>query len=246
MQSVGNPDGGVEFSDQMIAGVKADKALLPYGYTKCVDDQGDLLGLSLILADSNNRNRINLNLHGRPEDIANDCPGYIFPSPNVYKAAIFADETRVYGVKFLSVIGESDIGSLKGTPTVVTFGPTTLPIGFYGTYGEVGITSLGILTHDPACTAIMPPPEPEPEKKPEKVHWKPMAKKEEEESGGGSSVIAVAVIIPLIVIGGGVGAFLWWRRRKRKGELNNVAPPIDTKYEDEYDSECPPHMGVIR
>ena len=28
------------------------------------------------------------------------CPGYRFPSPYIQKAAIYADEGRVYGVRF--------------------------------------------------------------------------------------------------------------------------------------------------
>ena len=37
-------------------------------------------------------------------------------------------------------------------------------IGFYGTYTEDAITSLGFLVHDPACVPyVEPEPEPEPE-----------------------------------------------------------------------------------
>ena len=75
----------------------------------------------------------------------------MFPSPSIYKAAIYADKYRVYGIRLLSVVGVSDIGSLRGTPALEEFSPSELPIGFYGTYNEAGITSLGFLVHDPAC-----------------------------------------------------------------------------------------------
>jgi len=49
------------------------------------------------------------------------------------------------------------------------FSQTELPIGFYGTYNEAGITSLGFLVHDPACINTQAPvieeyKEPEPVK----------------------------------------------------------------------------------
>ena len=195
-----------------------------YGYEKCEDADGDLMGLSLIVSDTSNRNRINLNLNGRPEDLVDeDCSGYAFPSPRISKAAIYADANKVYGVKFLSIIGESDLGSLKGTPTVVEFGRLTIPIGFYGTYGPAGITSLGILSHDPACIAIIPPAPPTPE--PEPV----IEDKESVDDGdgdgedsGNAAAIAVGIIVPLILIAGGVAALLWWRKRKRRGEMGGV------------------------
>ena len=218
----------------MQAGISVDKSWILYGYEKCENSEGDLIGLSLILSSVDQKDRVSLDVIGRPEDLeGQDCPGYIFPSQRIYKAAIYADENRVYGVKFLSVISESTLGSTKGTPTLVDFGPKTIPVGFYGTYGPDGLTSLGFLSHDPACIAVMPPPEPEPE--PEVVNRRRRRRRKKEDSGGAG--IAVAIIIPLLLIGLGVAGYLWWRRRKR--ELGAV-----TQEEPEFipEEEDPPHM----
>ena len=86
--------------------------------------------------------------------VVENCNGYVFPSPYIYKAAIYADENRVYGIRFLSRIDATDIGGLRGTPVLENFSPTEVPIGFYGSYTDNGITSLGFLTHDPNCSLI--------------------------------------------------------------------------------------------
>ena len=53
------------------------------------------------------------------------CPGFRFPSAYVNKAAIYADEERVYGIRLLFVNGPSYFGSLsKGIPVLESFGPT--------------------------------------------------------------------------------------------------------------------------
>ena len=58
----------------------------------------------------------------------------------------------------------ADLGSLKGTPILTTFSSSEVLIGFYGTYTEELITSLGFLVHDPTCVPyVEPEPEPEPE-----------------------------------------------------------------------------------
>jgi len=153
----------------------------------------------------------------------------------VYKAAIYADENRVLGVRLLSVVGPTDIGSLRGTPVLYEFGPKTQPIGFYGTYTNAGITSLGFLTHDPDCIRFVPPvPEPEPEP----VIWVPVIPKvvivEEEEEGSSGAIIA-GILVPLLLIGAGVGGFFLWKKYKRgkqngSSSTSNVAPtaPADT------------------
>ena len=125
------------------------------------------------------------------------------------------------------MVGPSDIGSLRGTPVLFEFGPNELPIGFYGTYTDSGITSLGFLTHDPDCVRYVPPaPEPEPE--PE--IWVPEPEPDpivviEEETD--PTPIVLGILIPLILIGAGVAGFLLWRRRKRRqqsGDLGTIAP----------------------
>ena len=152
-----------------------------------------------------------------------DCPGYTFPSPRVYKAAIYADEVRIYGIRFLSVLGVSDIGNLRGTPILEEFGPNDVPIGFYGSYNDAGITSLGFLTHDPDCEAYFPPViEPEPE--PEPVIWVPEPEPEvvtAEDEGGSAAGIVLGILIPLILIAAALVGFLLWRRRKNR--LGGVA-----------------------
>lgn len=145
---------GTPFSDKAMVATRIDKELVIYGYTECSDVIGDLMSFTLILADSINQNRTKLKRAG--PDVGK-CPGFTFPSSRVYKAAIYADESRVYGIRLLSVIGVSDIGSLRGTPVLFEFGSSQLPIGFYGTYTDAGVTSLGFLTHDPNCVRYVPP-----------------------------------------------------------------------------------------
>ena len=92
-----------------------------YGYTECTDVIGDIMSFSLVLAKTDRTDRIKLDRAGpQPPGV---CPGYTFPSPFVYKAAIYADENRVYGIRFLSAKDATDIGSLRGTPILERFTP---------------------------------------------------------------------------------------------------------------------------
>lgn len=102
------------------------------------------------------------------EILKSSCPGYSFGTAFFEKAAIYADETKVYGIRLMSVLGPVDFGSVnnKGTTYLDEFSPGEKVIGFYGSYNDKEITSLGFLTHDPECIAI-PEPEPEPEVIPE-------------------------------------------------------------------------------
>ena len=92
-----------------------------YGYTECTDVIGDIMSFSLVLAKTDRTDRIKLDRAGpQPPGV---CPGYTFPSPFVYKAAIYADENRVYVIRFLSAKDATDIGSLRGTPILERFTP---------------------------------------------------------------------------------------------------------------------------
>ena len=52
------------------------------------------------------------------------CPGHKFQTHYLQKAAIFADEDRVYGMRMLSALGVVDIGSVnKGTTYLDEFSP---------------------------------------------------------------------------------------------------------------------------
>lgn len=136
------------FSDEDELAI-VDRSQRLYGYIECTDVIGDLLSFTIILAD-NDDNSVRTKL-GRIGPDTGPCPGYIIPSNKVYKGAIYADKYRVYGVRLISVVAVTDIGSLRGTPILFEFSPNNLPVGFYGTYNVAGITSLGFLTYDPDC-----------------------------------------------------------------------------------------------
>lgn len=187
---------------------------------------GDIMSFSLVLADKDRSNRIKLDRVG-PKP-AGQCQGYTFPSPFVYKAAIYADEHRVYGIRFLSTRDATDIGSLRGTPILEEFSPQSMPIGFYGSYTEAGITSLGFLTHDPSCVKeVVDEPEPEPV-----VPVAPVIEIIEieespaEESSGSLGLILGISLGLAVVIGLIVGLIIFLRRRKRRQNetLGTVAP----------------------
>ena len=130
-----------------------DSAIQLYAYQECNDEEGHLKSFTLILSDQNSENRVKLNTIG-VVDSKQTCPGYTFSSPLIYRAAIYADETRVYGMRLQSVKGVSDIGSLTGTPILTYFNENQQLIGFYGTMGVDHITSLGFVMHDPECVAV--------------------------------------------------------------------------------------------
>lgn len=70
-----------------------------YGYVECNDEDDNLKSFTLILSDENSENRVAMETAGLKSD-SESCPGYRFPSPYIQKAAIYADEGRVYGVRF--------------------------------------------------------------------------------------------------------------------------------------------------
>ena len=143
------------------------------------------------------------------------CPGFSFPNPLIYRAAIYADENQIYGIRLQSVKGVSDIGSLEGTPVLQYFDEKSQLIGFYGTENGEHITSLGFLMHDPECVYVVPAPEPEElEPELEVVEVEIAIALVEEE--GGSGVIIGVVLGLLMIIGLGVTGFFLWRRRKQR------------------------------
>jgi len=103
-----------------------------------------------------------------------------------------------------------------------------MPIGFYGSYTEAGITSLGFLTHDPSCVKeVVEEPEPEPE-----VPIEPVIEIiETEESTDDESSSSLGLILGIslglaVLIGLIVGLIIFLRRRKRRQNetLGTVAP----------------------
>lgn len=202
----------------------------------------DLISFTLILADPDDRqvkNRTKLNRSG-PDVGA--CPGYVFPSHAIYKAAIYADKYRVYGIRLLSAQGVSDIGSLRGTPVLEEFSTNELPIGFYGTYNEAGITSLGFLVHDPACINTKAPvieEVPEPEPVAPKPLQAPVPLKLIAEVESETGPVVLAIVVPVIIsIGGIIALFVWlyYRKRRPKSDLSTIKP--DTAVEGEEKDEA--------
>ena len=125
-----------------------------YGYNECNDEQGDLVSFEIILADQNKENRVKLAKSGpTDQNIPNQvCSGHTFPWSYVYRAAIYADENRVYGIKLQAEESAVNIGSEKGVPVLQVFSETSQLIGFYGSQNGSQITSLGFITHDPKCS----------------------------------------------------------------------------------------------
>ena len=95
----------------------------------------------------------------------------------------------------------------KGTPILTEFNIKNQLIGFYGSFNDQFITSLGFLTHDPNCVRI-PPPEPEIEEEVivkeslEVTSTEPSAVEEEGSSTGMLIVIIVVVLILVAVVVG--------------------------------------------
>ena len=144
-----------------------------------------------------------------------DCNGFVFPSYLISKGVIYADTERVYGISLLIPSnGLTKIGSdQKGTPILTEFNIKNQLIGFYGSYNDQYITSLGFLTHDPKCVRI-PPPEPEIEEEiiveEVTVTAEPPAAEEE---GSSTGMIVVIIVMLLLVIGIVVGGIIM----KKKG-----------------------------
>ena len=138
----------------------------PYGYFECVTppapgQESVLESYTIVLADENDANRMMMPRIGNGD--SNDCPGYKFPDGVIVRAAIYADDNQVYGMRLQTYAGVADIGVLDGVPSLYDFNPTSQFIGFFGTKTADKITSLGFLTHDPECVYVAPPePEPEP------------------------------------------------------------------------------------
>ena len=111
--------------------------------------------------------------------------------------------------------GLTKIGSdQKGTPILTEFNIKNQLIGFYGSYNDQYITSLGFLTHDPNCIRI-PPPEPEIEE--EEIIEEEVTVVAEppsaEEGGSSMGMIIVIVVVLLLVVGIVVGGIIM----KKKG-----------------------------
>ena len=98
-------------------------------------------------------------------------------------------------------------------------------IGFYGSYNDQFITSLGFLTHNPACVPL-PEPEPEPEPVEEELEVSEEPIKVEDDDGGADAGMIVGIVLSLIVlIAIGVAGFYIWRKRRNNrdtGQVGNV------------------------
>ena len=146
---------------------------------------------------------------------SDDCNGFVFPSYLISKGVIYADTERVYGISLLIPSnGLTKIGSdQKGTPILTEFNIKNQLIGFYGSYNDQYITSLGFLTHDPNCVRI-PPPEPEIE---EEIIVEEVTVTAEppsaEEEGSSTGMIVVIIVMLLLVVGVVVGGIIM----KKKG-----------------------------
>lgn len=126
-----------------------------YGYTECNDFFGDLRSFTFIVADRKAETRLPLTEIGYSPNRDLTCKGFRLSSNMINKAAIYADSERVYGIRLVSTFDNeaSDLGSLtKGDPPVLEeFSGTDQLIGFYGSYTQEIITSIGFITHDPTC-----------------------------------------------------------------------------------------------
>ena len=122
-------------------------------------------------------------------------------------------------MRLLSALGAVDIGSInKGTTHLDKLSPKDLLIGFYGSYNDEYITSLGFLTHDPSCIPL-----PEPELKPEVEEKEQEEKLEvaipvEPEEGGLGAAAIVGIIISLLIVAAAVTVVLLLIKRRRKNK----------------------------
>ena len=112
---------------------------------------------------------------------------------------------------------------LDDPPVLETFDLESQFIGFYGSYDEDHITSLGFLTHDPACNLTDPVEEEETTENEEEVldETEPVEEvamvtdNEEDDGGSNTAVIIVIVLLCPLIIGLAVGGVMLWKRRKR-------------------------------
>ena len=86
-----------------------------YGYYECdgepsVNNAAYLESFTIVIADENDENRMKMPIVGTGD--GRDCPGYAFTEGMLVRAAIYADESEVYGIRFQSPTGVSDIGLL--------------------------------------------------------------------------------------------------------------------------------------
>ena len=184
-----------------------------YAYRECNDELGELKAFSLILSNQSNENRTELQRAGPGSE---DCSGFVFPSYLISKGVIYADTERVYGISLLIPgQGLTKIGSdLKGTPILTEFNIKNQLIGFYGSYNDQFITSLGFLSHDPNCVRI-PPPEPEiveeiiVETNTEVTSAPPAA----EEEGSSMGMLIIIIVVAILLIAGVVAGIIM----KKKG-----------------------------
>ena len=188
-----------------------------YAYRECNDAQGNMKAFTIILADKNQANRKPLQQIGTVEESA-ACEGYTFPSPFIYRAAIFTqpdkDGSKITGIRFQSVVGVTDLG---GPPDVkaeiVNFDERNQLIGFYGTYSQQYITSLGFLQHDPTCQAYTSDPNDPANNGGLSANGGTESKDDDKTNVG---IIVGPIVAAVLLIGGGLGAFFFLRWRKMK------------------------------
>ena len=220
-----------------------------YGYLECNDENGDIDKFEFVVADENAQNRVSLTAVGSTPSESLNCKGFTIDSDKIDKAVIWVGAEQVYGIRLVSTYDNKaiDIGSFgKGdAPTLEEFTGRDQLIGFYGSYTDDKVTSLGFLTHDPRCVAEEDP-EPNPDVTPGTGGTEtesgdadgegdgsgtvipgtdpgdPEATDDSEESSSSLGVILGAALGAAVLIGAGVGGFLLWRRRKRNREDNAV------------------------
>ena len=202
---------------------------------------------TIILADKNQENRLSLQKIGSEEGSVG-CEGYTFPSPFIYRAAIFTQlnipkveeedgiegkpeqDARVTGMRLQSVLGVTDLG---GPPDVkaeiVNFDERNQLIGFFGTYSRWYITSLGFLMHDPNCAAYSTDSSSSASVVASSVSGSSGSSDDDSVNVG---VILGPIIGALVLIGGGIGAFFFlrWRKMKKMKQMGaNVGQSNKTK-----------------
>ena len=202
-----------------------------YAYQECNDAKGQMKAFTIILADKNQENRLSLSKIGTEEGSIS-CEGYTFPSPYIYRAAIFTQphvpkveeeegkeakpeqDARITGMRLQSVLGVTDLG---GPPDIkaeiVNFDERNQLIGFFGTYSRWYITSLGFLMHDPNCAAYTN----------DSIGSSNVAASSVSGSASSSDddsvdvgLIIGPIVGALVLAGGGIGAFFFLRWRKMK------------------------------
>ena len=113
-------DGDVEFSNETQLTSEIQNNMEFYAYRECNDAKGNMKAFTIILSDENQQNRIPFQQIGA-EDQSDICEGYTFPSPFIFRAAIFTESGkegkdgqqlggRITGIRFQSVLGVTDLG----------------------------------------------------------------------------------------------------------------------------------------